>query len=50
MSLGERLDACLRIGGASSGADEMLRQAEQRGQKVFYSLAEVPNLIISSSS
>jgi GDP-mannose pyrophosphatase NudK len=42
--LGEKLDAVLRIGGASSGADEMVRQAEKRGQLVFRSLKEVPEL------
>ncbi len=42
--LGEKLDAVLRIGGESQGADEMVRQAQNRGQKVFYSLDEVPNL------
>lgn len=42
IQLGERLDACLRIGGASQGADEMVRLAKERGQKVFYSIDEVP--------
>jgi len=42
--LGERLDAVLRIGGASQGADEMVRQAQARGQKVFFSLEEIPSV------
>lgn len=44
IKLGEKLDAVLRIGGASSGADEMVRQAEKRGQLVFRDLAEVPEV------
>jgi len=41
-AVAERCDACLRIGGASQGADEMVRLAEARGQKVFYRLEDVP--------
>ena len=41
--LGEKLDAVLRIGGASQGADEMVRQAQKRGQMVFNSLEEIPS-------
>jgi len=37
-----RCDACLRIGGASSGADEMVALARQHGKTVYFSLAEVP--------
>jgi hypothetical protein len=37
-----RCDACLRIGGASKGADEMVRLAREAGRKVFYALDEVP--------
>jgi hypothetical protein len=40
--LGERCDAVLRIGGASAGADEMVRLARERGQQVFMRLEEVP--------
>ena len=39
-----RCDACLRIGGPSSGADEMVRLAGQAGRRVFASLDEVPDL------
>jgi hypothetical protein len=42
--LGEKLDAVLRIGGASQGADEMVRQAKQRGQLVFKNIDEIPNI------
>jgi hypothetical protein len=38
----ERCDACLRIGGASQGADEMVRTAQAQGKQVFYRLEEVP--------
>ncbi len=41
-TLGARCDACLRIGGASSGADEMVRLARERGQQVFLKLSDVP--------
>jgi hypothetical protein len=37
-----KCDACLRIGGASAGADEMVRLARQHGKVVYHSLAEVP--------
>ncbi len=37
-----RCDACLRIGGASDGADRMVRVAEQLGKAVYRDLAEVP--------
>ena len=35
-------DACLRIGGASSGADEMVELAKQHGKAVYTSLQDVP--------
>ena len=31
-----RCDACLRIGGASAGADEMVSLARQHGKAVYY--------------
>jgi hypothetical protein len=37
-----RCDACLRIGGPSKGADEMVRIAKDMGQRVFYRVEEVP--------
>jgi hypothetical protein len=39
-----RCDAVLRVGGASQGADLMVRIARERGLAVFSSLAEVPGL------
>jgi hypothetical protein len=37
-----RCDGCLRIGGASSGADRMVATARRLGKTVFMSLDEVP--------
>ena len=42
-SLVARCDACLRIGGASAGADEMVTLARQHGKAVYYSLQDVPS-------
>ena len=39
----DHCDAVLRIGGASSGADEMMNTGAQKGKKLFYSEDEVPN-------
>ena len=36
-------DACLRIGGASAGADEMVAVALQHGKAVYRSVAEIPS-------
>jgi hypothetical protein len=38
----EKCDAVLRVGGPSSGADEMVRIARERGLEIYRSLAEVP--------
>ena len=38
-----RCDACLRIGGASAGADRMVRVARDLGKTVFGSLSDVPS-------
>jgi hypothetical protein len=37
-----KCDACLRIGGPSAGADEMVRLARQNGKTVYFSLDDVP--------
>lgn len=42
LAAAERCDACLRIGGASAGADEEVARFRARGKPVFYALAEVP--------
>lgn len=37
-----RCDACLRMGGPSQGADEMVRLAQESGKQVFFRLEDVP--------
>jgi hypothetical protein len=37
-----KCDACLRIGGPSAGADEMVALARAHGKAVYFSLADVP--------
>ena len=37
-----RCDACLRIGGPSQGADEMVALAQAHGRQVFFHLEDVP--------
>ena len=41
-AIAERCDGCLRIGGASKGADDMVNLAEALGQKVFYRIEDIP--------
>ncbi len=38
-----RCDACLRIGGPSRGADEMVELSRAMGKQVFFSLDDVPS-------
>ena len=38
-----KCDGCLRIGGSSVGADEMVNLAKQHGKAVDYSLEELPS-------
>ena len=37
-----KCDAVLRIGGASSGADDMVATGQRLGKKIFRSLEEIP--------
>ena len=37
-----RCDACLRIGGPSAGADEMVALARAAGRQVFFSMQDIP--------
>jgi hypothetical protein len=37
-----KCDACLRIGGPSAGADEMVALAKENGKQVFYRFEEIP--------
>ena len=38
----DHCDAVLRIGGASAGADEMVRTGLNKGNQIFYSIKEIP--------
>ena len=38
----QKCDAILRVGGASAGADEMVRMGQQLGLKIYYRLEDVP--------
>ena len=44
LSLAERCDAVLRIGGVSQGADEEVETFLERGLTVFRSVDEIPNV------
>jgi len=37
----QRCDACLRVGGASQGADQMVAEARATGKQVYFDLAEL---------
>lgn len=37
-------DACLRIGGPSKGADEMVELAQEHGKLVFYNFEDIPTV------
>lgn len=39
----DKCDGCLRIGGPSAGADDMVDLARQNGKAVYYSLEEIPD-------
>jgi len=38
----EHCDAVLRIGGPSSGADQMVETGKAHGKKIFYGIDEIP--------
>jgi len=42
--LQEKCDAVLRVGGASAGADEMVRVGESLGLKIYRRLEEIPGM------
>lgn len=42
----EHCNAVWRIGGASTGADEMVVQAKLKGKMIFYDLAKIPKVEI----
>ena len=35
-------DGCLRIGGASAGADEMVALARENGKAVYFAISDIP--------
>ena len=37
-----KCDGCLRIGGASAGADEMVSIARQHGKSVYFAMHDIP--------
>jgi hypothetical protein len=37
-----KCDGCLRIGGPSAGADDMVATAKAHGKAVYYALSEIP--------
>ena len=37
-----KCDACLRIGGPSAGADEMVALAREHGKAVYFALTDIP--------
>lgn len=41
LAMSERCDACLRIGGASKGADQEVKRFRAEGKSVFFSLEEI---------
>ncbi len=43
-----KCDGCLRIGGASVGADEMVEVARANGKAVYFSIDEIPPAIPDS--
>jgi hypothetical protein len=40
-----KCDGCLRIGGPSTGADEMVALAREYRKSVYFSLAEIPSAL-----
>jgi hypothetical protein len=38
----DKCDAVLRIGGPSSGADDMVATGQKRGKRIFWELTEIP--------
>ncbi len=40
----EKCDAVLRVGGASAGADEMVRVGQTFGLKIYTTVAEIPKI------
>lgn len=43
VNLIDHCDAVLRMGGASSGADEMVKTGQAKGKRVFFDKSEIPS-------
>lgn len=41
----DKCDACLRIGGPSAGADEMVALSRSKGKAVYFGLEQVPAVV-----
>ena len=39
-----KCDGCLRIGGPSAGADEMVALARENGKHVYFDIEDIPNV------
>lgn len=44
----DHCDGVLRIGGASSGADEMISTGKKKGKLIFMTKAEIPKIVNNS--
>ena len=44
LAVSDRCDAVLRIGGASTGADQEVERIQSRGGKVYYAVEELPEI------
>ncbi|HEV7914723.1 MAG TPA: nuclear transport factor 2 family protein [Albitalea sp.] len=44
-----RCDGCLRIGGASTGADEMVALARANGKPVYFSIDDIPGTVAAAA-
>jgi hypothetical protein len=42
LAAAERCDACLRIGGASKGADEEVERFRAAGRPIYFSIDDIP--------
>jgi hypothetical protein len=42
LAVAERCDACLRIGGASRGADDEVERFRSAGRAVYFSVDDIP--------
>ena len=40
----DKCDVVLRIGGASNGADEMVKVGQEKGKKIFHSVEEIKHI------